>query len=384
MYKICIVNRSYPPNPAGAGNFACDMAEYIIKNHPELKVTIVYVDAPYFGGGSCKKPIGDLVGISAIYKGRNKIKRFIGSIIEGYRLIKKALREADIIITMTDPPLLNLFAGKLCKKKNIPWIYWSLDIYPHAFKAAGLVSEKNFFYRYFEKSFNNNIPSLLIALGEQQADFIQQKWVEKIPQVILPCGIQNEETNHELPFWKMNDNKIYFAYAGNCGEAHDSHFIIDFVNCLDERVHKCILALYGANSQNVLNEIKNHPAIEIVKTIDLSYIDVHLVSLLPEWTHICVPSKAVSAICAEQTILFNGLETSDTWQMFNSAGWIIDEFNNRQKRISEIKSVLLQISDPDLLRAKKDNAKRLKRELLSKKAETYMLIVDRIKNFVSQ
>jgi len=374
VYNIHIVNRYYPPNPAVTGEEASKMAAYLLNCLAEVAVSIDYIDAPYLGGGSHMKPAGNLSALQPIYKGRNKLLRFLGNFLEGRRLIKTALAKADIIISLTDPPLLNYWSGSLCKKKGVPWICWSLDLYPDAFASAGLVSKHNPFYRHFAASVRKNAPDLFVALGREQARFIQKTFSHDIPYIILPCGIHNEPANETRPEWRKDEGKVYFAYAGNLGEAHSHDFLIDFVRCLDPNKHRCILALYGSGASSVLREVKDNPAVEIVMAIsrkDLSFVDVHLVSLKPDWTHICVPSKAVSAVCAGGALLFNGSEGADTWQMFHDAGWLVQECENRETRMKNIRSLLKEISVLQELRKKKEHALLLKRELLNLESHAY-------------
>lgn len=379
VYNVHIVNRYYPPNPAVTGEEASKMAAYLLNCLTEVAVTVNYINAPYMGGGSNKKPVGNLSALQPIYKGRSKLLRFLGNFLEGRKLIKTALTKADIIISLTDPPLLNYWSGNLCKKKGVPWIYWSLDLYPDAFASAGLVSKNNPFYRYFAASFRKNTPDLFVALGKEQARFIQKTFYRDIPSIILPCGIHNEPANETRPEWRRDEGKIYFAYAGNLGEAHSHDFLIDFVRCLDPNKHRCILALYGSGASSVLREVKDNPTVEIVTAIsrkDLYFVDVHLVSLKPDWTHICVPSKAVSAVCAGGTILFNGSEGADTWQMFHDAGWLVQECENRETRMGEIRALLKEISVLHKLSKKKEHAIRLKRELFDLESYAHKSIAE--------
>jgi len=379
--KICLVNRYYPPNPGIAGEEASGLVGYLSKTIPDCKITVIHIDAPYlFEGVSPRYPLGNVVTLKTFLRDSQNIGvRFFRNLIEGYRLIKKAVEDADLIISMTDPPLLNYWAGILCKRNKIPWIYWAVDLYPHAYKAATLANENNLIYRHLKRSFRKHVPSFLIALGDEQSKYLQEHWDRKVPSVVLPCGIQNYVPKSELPYWKKNDNKIYFAYAGNMSEPHDPDFLLDFIGCLDEKKHKCILAMYGSKSQSVLNRVKTHPAVEVIKNMnrdELSHIDVHLVSLLPEWTHVSVPSKAVSAVCAGQAVLFNGSQDSDTWQYFKHAGWIIAESTSKILRKKRIKDILIEASDETLLAEMKKNAISAKKKLLDMETAAYGMISD--------
>ena len=64
------------------------------------------------------------------------------------------------LITLTDPPLLNYWVARLCRRRRIPWIYWSMDLYPEAFAAAGLAKPGGVLYRHFKKELLRSTPAL--------------------------------------------------------------------------------------------------------------------------------------------------------------------------------------------------------------------------------
>ena len=372
--NIHIANRYYPPNPAVTGEDACKLASRLAAGRPDVSVTVHFADAPYLGGGSRLESTGVLRPIRPLYKGRNKALRFAGNFIEGYLLASAAVKKADLMVSLTDPPLLNYWSGRICGRKRVPWIYWSFDIYPDAFAAARLVQKENLFYRHFAGAVKKNMPDYLIALGPGQAEFIRASYAKEVPFTVLPCGIHRDSASEVAPPWRRDDGRIYFAYAGNMGEAHSSRFLVDFVRCLDPDRHRCILALYGAKAGYVKRKVDDSEAVEFVSSIsrsDLHYVDVHLVSLKPGWTHLCVPSKAVSAICASGALLVNGDESSDTWRMFKEAGWLLNRFGERSGRKDAIRMILEELTEPAVLQEKKARAAALREELYETERRAY-------------
>jgi hypothetical protein len=74
-----------------------------------------------------------------------------------------------------------------------------------------------------------------------------------------------------------------------------------------------------------------------------------LVSLLAKWTHIAVPSKAMSSVCAGGTILFCGSKEADTWALLQEAGWHIEESADID---SQVRLFLSQITLNEVLKKK--------------------------------
>jgi hypothetical protein len=95
-----------------------------------------------------------------------------------------------------------------------------------------------------------------------------------------------------------------------------------------------------------------------------------LASLLPQWTHISVPSKTVSSVCAGSAFLYYGNEDSDNWFLLRDAGWLIPYGINME---NGVKSFFQQF-DTESLKKKKDEAKEIARALNTEKIKTFQKI----------
>ena len=121
-----------------------------------------------------------------------------------------------------------------------------------------------------------------------------------------------------------NDQKIVLAYIGNIGEAHNQQFILSAINSIDPDRHKLILSIYGSKAGKIIEYASNHPGVIVCSYImpgDLGFIDVQMVSLLPDWDNVCVPSKAFTAISARSALVLNCSVTSDIWCLLKEASW---------------------------------------------------------------
>lgn len=361
--KITIVNRHYPPNVNITGENAWDLANYLIKNH-QIDVAIVHIDRSYEGGGNKRQPVGKTYPIKTIYEGNNRILRYLSGFIDGYNLIRKAAKlNHGPIVVMTSPPLLPMWASRILGKKKREWILWSMDLFPEGFAASGEVSSSNFLYKYALKQTYKNAPSKIIALGPQQKKALDKKYNKEIEHVILPCGVfMDQYKTEQIPQWKTNPEKIYFGYAGNCGNAHSADFIKAVIDSINPATQHLILAVYGIKADMLKQYAKDKEGITILSNVprnELHHIDIHLVTLVNSWTHVAVPSKAVSSICSGSTILFCGNPESDNWFLLQDAGWLVEDNNNLKQNV---RNTLEKITKKDI-DAKKQNALRIAQEL---------------------
>lgn len=335
---ITIVNRHYPPNINITGENARDLAKYLIEKH-NVEVDVIHIDREYEGGGGKKEPVGNTLAIKTIYSGNAPILRHLSSFYDGYMLIRAALKKGrGPIIVMTSPPLLPMWAAWLIGAKR-EWILWSMDFFPEGFAASNQMNPNGWFYKWCIKTTYSKSPSKLIALGPGQAQYAEDNYGNSIDKVLLPCGVFVEQNKSpEAPDWK-NEDRIYFGYCGNVSQAHSEQYLIDFIDSINPDKHRLVLALYGTKADLVRAHAINKPGIIIVKSVprnQLGFIDVHLVSLVKSWTHVAVPSKAVSSVCSGAPIAFCGDQSSDNWQLLQEAAWFIPLENGRKEAIAKL------------------------------------------------
>lgn len=350
---VTIVNRHYPPNPGITGESAWDLAKYLIENHG-IEVRIVHVKRSDLGGGQTRQPIGTTFEISTIYTGQKGVLKLAAGFFDGFFLLIKTLFvRRGPVLCMTSPPLLPFWASWMLPLLGIRWALWSMDLFPEGFAADGVIKTSHPIYRFVRWITYRFAPSQLFSLGPNQANYLQKNYGKSIKTSIIPCGVLLDQSrDFTPPDWRTDNGKIYFGYAGNLGDAHSSAFLLAFLKYFNPKRHHLVLAIYGTKSEEILKAADGKEGITIIKNIprsQLHYIDVHLVSLLTKWTHIAVPSKAMSSVCAGGTILFCGSKEADTWALLQEAGWHIEESADID---SQVRLFLSQITLNEVLKKK--------------------------------
>ena len=325
--EITFITRHYPPNPNINGESVRDMVKYL-EEEWAVESRVICIDRGFEGGGEIRASAGIVTRIRTPYEGKNPLLRFIAFLYDGYALARTARRAGGKwLICTTSPPLLPLWVSRLCKRR-VSWVLWSFDLFPEGFKASGQIGERNVLYRWAKRLSYKWAPSMLIALGPMQAQYLQQQYGTRIPVHILPCGLLFYQDRSEArPAW-YGEDRIYFGYCGNLGDPHNPEFLKAVIDHIDPERHRLVLAIYGNQADAVKKYADGKPGIILVDRVprnQLHFIDVHLVTLRDSWTHVAVPSKAVSAVSLGCPILFCGSSHSDNWYMLKEAGWLIPE-----------------------------------------------------------
>lgn len=366
MKKVTIVNKFGPASNAITGKNAKELADYLFASGIEVK--FVCLQAEYVSSNKAEETSlpYSVKELRSVYSGRSPGIRFVASLVDGFRLWLAT--PGGPVIVMTDPPLLFMWFQlfRIFSKRKL--IYWTMDLYPEAFVAGGYIKSSNIVYKIFHKLVYGRPPDLAIVLGEQQADYLRKKFGKAFPEATVPCGIieKDEATPHTIP----QNRKIVFGYGGNMGEAHDAEFLIAFARQLDPEKHTLIASLYGSKAPYVKEQITGLPVVEFrpfLNLDDIASLDVNIASLLPEWNHICVPSKAVTAICCGSALLLNATPDADNWQMFAEAGWTVPAGKNYTAAINQV----LALINPETIAEKKQNARRIAKTIQQEKSLAY-------------
>lgn len=372
--SVTIVNGNYPPMPGVTGESASELAWYL-ENYGSCDVSIVTLTTGYQGGGGSRDAAGEVHKVKSFYGGKKKLPRLVNSLFAGRALIKKAKSlNSEWTIVMTDPILLSMWAALLLKDKN--WILWSMDLYPEALFASGLIGRDGWIGRKLLKWTYSSLPSAIISLGPGQSQYLRSVYASKtleMPIFELPCGlfVDEDSGNGELPEWG-NPEKVTFGYVGNIGEAHDLEFVKEVIKNLDPELHQFILSTYGAKSTELIAFASKFPVVQQTDRVsrdDLKYIDVHLATLESHWTHVCVPSKVVSAVCAGSTFFLKADEKGDNWRLLSGAGVL---FENRD----DVSQAIQRSIDLTDFHSLSEMAKLRRIELLKAKAETFQELRD--------
>lgn len=373
MNSITFLTRNYPPSLNINGESVCDMVEYLTDTH-KIECNIVYIDKELDSGGKKRTPKGNLIKINNYLDYKFPLFKGIKMLLDGYLLVKKAQKIKNTLYVITSsPPLLPFWFNWLIKA-NEKRVFWALDLFPESFKAKGIISQNNILYKWIIKKSYSVKPEIIIALGPKQANYIAEKCFksDNIKTLLLPCGFFEDKLPEKEPEWYEKD-KIVIGYCGNIHDAHNPDFVIQMIDNIDYTKHKLILALYGQKSPKVVEYAKNKKGVYLTKSVprkDLTYIDIHMVSLLPQFTHFAVPSKAVSAITMGKNILFCGDETSDSWKLFKDASWLIKDDNNMNLSIANF---CKSITKKDIETKQKEVAK-ISNELKDMVQDTYKYI----------
>lgn len=256
-----------------------------------------------------------------------------------YRAAMK-LPKHDIVVSLTDPPMLMVVGGLVAKFKKSHHVHWAQDVYPDLLKVLGF-KIPNFLYRFLHtrsvRAMNKS--DKVVAIGRCMEKYLKHHGVsgdriQVIPnwadfEILAPSSKPQGGNKHtktiDVPtgvakkpeeMFRDDSPKFRVLYAGNIGRAHAMGAVIEaatllreckeieFVFVGDAHAHS---ALARERERRGLDNIKFMPyqPIEKLRTV-MEGGDVHLVSMRNRVRGMLVPCKFYSGLSVGRPTIYLG------------------------------------------------------------------------------
>lgn len=350
--SVLLINRVYPPVRGATGRISQDLARALEQSG--WKVTILTT------GDKAELEFHQNITVKRI-KGSQNYKMAFGYIWNWLRLLWAALRTPrhDVLITLSDPPLLLVIGRIVSRLKNMPHIHWCQDLYPDLFRALG-IKLPNFVSAFLMGLSRNSLKKChkIVVVGRCMAERLSKSGVpaNKIKMIanwtdfeviapsskgdhtLLPIDLTGVAKKPEDMF-RDESSKFRVLYAGNIGRAHpmrsvieaaailSEHKEIEFVFVGDKHVHSILARERGRRH---LENIKFMPYQPIEKLRDVMESgDIHLVTMRRETKGMLVPCKFYSGLTAGRPTIFVGPEETEVSYVINdyNAGKVVPNGN---------------------------------------------------------
>lgn len=328
MHSVLFVNRVFPPERGATGRCLSDLAARCAA--AGWAVTVLtdgrgLADAPRgvrvvrTGGG-----LGD---------GRPRPRGYLGALARlGWRGI--GLPRHDVVVTMTDPPLLALAGPMLAARHGAALVHWCHDLYPQLLPALGMAPPpalQTLLERRMARALRAH--DATVAIGRCMADRLATAGVPDARIRVVPNwpdpAIRPLSVNAEAKRTLGLEGRFVVGYAGNFGLAHPLGAVmaaaarlavaapdVAFLMVGEGRAHAAVVA--AARDLPNLVFLPFQP-VERLSAV-LGAADLHLAVMDPRAEGLLVPSKVAGARAAGRPCLFLGPPGSEAARMVAEPG----------------------------------------------------------------
>ncbi|QDU72717.1 glycosyltransferase family 4 protein [Mucisphaera calidilacus] len=330
--RVLILNQPFYPDVAATAQHAHDLGRYLVERGHEVDVV---ASRSIYGETGASLPARERVDGIDVHRvgmsvfGKKGIAARLADFLLFYDLAALkvlTLPRADVVVTLTTPPFIGLVGATLRLLRGSRWVYWGMDLYPDVPVALGVMKPDGWLTLGFEwlNRWLMRACDRTVALGRCMKRLIVSKGVSAENVEVIGVWAANEPARRDPAAssyrgaWGL-DGRFVVMYSGNLGLAHDAETLIAAAERLRDREDiRFVFVGSGKRMAEIRERVEALPNAQIYgyqpreRLEDLlSMADVHLISQLPSFTGVVVPSKLYGIMAAGRPSLFVGPEDAE-------------------------------------------------------------------------
>ncbi|MDI1253492.1 glycosyltransferase family 4 protein [Thermomonas sp.] len=342
--RIFCFNRYVYPDHSATSQLLTDLAEHL--SGAGYEVVLVGSSQCYDAADAALPAHEHVRGFEVMRVGGTRFGRnsllgrsldYMSYLLAAARLLRRHVVEGDVVVLMTDPPLLGTLLGPLARRRGARVVNWLQDMFPEIAEVllgapmrwAGppLRSLRN---RGLRMADRNVVISRAMATRVAAAGVANERiglienWTDE--QGVLPVEPRHNPLRRE---WGMQD-KFVIGYSGNLGRAHDWQTMLEVADTLRARedIHFVLIgggkgahAFANAAGLRGLSNIsvQSYQSRENLSN-SLSVPDLHWFSLHPALEGCILPSKLYGIQAAGRPALFIGAMDGELARFLRDTG----------------------------------------------------------------
>lgn len=328
MKRVCFLNRFYSPDLSATSQLVGDVATYLASCGHEVQVI---TSQQLYDNPQARLPPQDILRgvrvhrVTTTHFGRSKLAGraidYLSFYASAWRMLRTITRPDDVLVAMTDPPLISLLATQVADRRGAHLVNWLQDIYPEVAAELGvpLLTGPLFQGISYLRDHSLKIAVANVVLGNHMADKISSRGIlkDRIHVIanwseddeIFPVAAKDNPLRRE---WGL-ENKFVVGYSGNLGRAHEYDTVLAAAERLRGNSDIVFLCIGGGHLLNRLAKDVQGRGLGNFKFMDyqdqavlkfsLGVPDVHWISLRPEVEGLIVPSKIYGIAAAGRPVI---------------------------------------------------------------------------------
>lgn len=336
---ILLFNQYYPPDTAATATVAQSLAEALAKQYrvtvlagrPSYDPTVPHPWYPLRREVQGKVVV-ERVGATAYprHRMRRRLTNYLSYLV--LAIPRTLTINADVILAMTDPPLVGIAAALVARLCHRPFVYSIQDLHPDMAVASGLVQASPVIalwenlHRWALRQADR-----VIVLGEDMGERIVEKGVKPGRVVVVRTGAHIPESlpscDHPVVQEIRSGFNFVILHAGNLGfygawdalikaaillEGEDVGFVFVGEGAAKPMVRRL------ASSCEIVRFLPFRPPDEVPYVLAAG--DIHVVTIRRGIEGMVVPSKLYPLLAAGRPVLAIAPESSDVARIVTRSG----------------------------------------------------------------
>lgn len=333
--RILLINQTFYPDVAATAQHGHDLARHLVAQGHE--VSVIASRSIYGKAGTALPAYEKVDGIEIHRVGRSfygkagLLARTTDFALFYLLTAAKAIQigHHDVSVCFTTPPFITLLGLALRGLRGTKVVYWVMDLYPDVLVVTGVLREDSLTTRILERlnRFALSRADRTVVLGRCMERRVLAKGVdpaniERInvwSDVNEICPRPRAENSYRRE-WGVGDRTLVM-YSGNFGIGHDVETFAAGAQLLSARSDVMFAFVGGGKRKKQLIDAMRARGLSNFIEADyqprerlgelLSAADIHLVSMMPRWAGVMVPSKIYGTLAAERPVIWVGGEGTE-------------------------------------------------------------------------
>lgn len=312
--RLVFVNRYFYPDHSATAQMLADLAFALARGGWD--VSVLTSCARYDDPGA-RLPRAEMIGAVRIVRvrtpGRGRMAAYLAFAWGVVRGLPPLVAPGDIVIAMTDPPMLSVLVAAVARRARR--VTWLQDLYPEVAAALGVPLTGGPIARALRnRSLRNAMAN--VAIGETMARRVRDQSVPRvhvIPNWADDVAIRPQDASGLRAAWGLGAGDFVVGYSGHLGRAHEGETLLGAAVLLAARRDIRFLMIGGGSAAAALRD--RVAALGLTSFVfqpyqpraalaqSLAVADVHWLSLRPALEGLIVPSKCYGIAAAGRPIV---------------------------------------------------------------------------------
>lgn len=328
--RIFVVNQWLPPDPAPTAVLCGEVIAMLVDAGYEC----VLLSRQRAGIANAEQPGIRQVVIDSVAQGTTGISAKLAAwpsfAWRAWRVLRRELRAGDVLLVCSDPPLFYPLALATARSVGAHGVHWSQDVYPDVLQRywprrwlklalAPLRYWRNAALRRAGQvvAISAGMTALMQSVGARTT--LIPNWARDDRLRARALGDSDLRRQHYA------ESDFVLAYSGNLGRVHEFATLLGAAQILrDESAIKFLIVGSGPRLGALRAQVQSaglsafrflplQPEAQLNDTLAVG--DMHLVSLLPQFEGLVLPSKVYSIAAVGRGVLFCGDAGGETAQL---------------------------------------------------------------------
>lgn len=228
------------------------------------------------------------------------------------------LPRPDVVVAMTDPPFVDVFAGAMGRLRGARTIHWLMDAYPDVAVAAGVLREGSPLHRALGAAMAcalRRAHAVIVLAPSMRRPVLMRGVTGRRVHVIENWAPGPVEAPMDAPRPHRSARPTTLMYSGTYGVAHDLRPLLDALRALPRGVQtRLILQASGSRLAELRTQVADLPVdvvwrdpVPLASLADsLREADIHVASVAHGFERLVMPSKIYAPLALGLPVLALG------------------------------------------------------------------------------